>query len=97
VSHVDWNELDLSALAEQLRRGRRDGEAERMIVAFEHAVELARAEPAFLDDLLVAVVCLLAHAGDTTPREVLETYFRHAMPDQHWRAELAPLLAEPGG
>jgi hypothetical protein len=96
VSRVDWNQLDITALAGQLRRGSRDEDAERMIVAFEHAVELARAEPAFLDDLLVAVVCLLAHAEGTTPRDVLETYFRHAMPDQRWRAELAPLLAEPG-
>ncbi len=93
---VDWNDLDLTALAGQLRRGRRDPDAERLIVAFEHALELARADGAFLDDLLVAVVCLLAHAEGTTPRDVLETCFRRAMPDTRWRSELAPLLAEPG-
>jgi hypothetical protein len=92
VGRVDWNDLDLTALAGQLRRGRRDDAAERMIVAFEHAVALARADEAFLDDLLVAVVCLVAHAERTTPRDVLERYFRRAMPDQRWRAELAPLL-----
>jgi len=65
-----------------------------MIVAFEHARELARSDEAFLDDLLVAVVCLLAHAEGTTPRDVLEECFRRAMPDSRWRADLAPLLTE---
>jgi hypothetical protein len=96
VKGVDWNELDLTPLAGQLRRGHRELDGERMVVAFEHALELARADAAFLDDLLVAVVCLLAHAEEATPREVLETYFRRAMPDDRWRADLAPLLAEPG-
>jgi hypothetical protein len=96
VSHVDWNELDLTALAGQLRGGSRDEDAERMVVAFEHSVALARADESFLDDLLVAVVCLLAHAEGTTPREILERYFRRAMADQRWRAELAPLLAARG-
>jgi hypothetical protein len=96
MSHFDWNELDLTALAGQLRRGSRDEDAERMVVAFEHAVALARADEAFLDDLLVAVVCLLSHAEATTPREILEGYFRRAIPDQRWRAELAPLLAARG-
>jgi hypothetical protein len=90
---VDWNELDLTALAGQLRRGHRPAQAERMIVAFEHAVELARADEAFLDDLLVAVVCLLAHAADSSPRDVLDECFRRAMPDARWKADLAPLLA----
>jgi hypothetical protein len=93
---IDWNELDLTALAAQLRRGSRDEDAERMVVAFEHAVALARADEAFLDDLLVAVVCLLAHAEGTTPREILDGYFRRAMTDQRWRVELAPLLAARG-
>jgi hypothetical protein len=93
MRRVDWNELDLTALAGQLRRGRRRHEAERMIVAFQHARELARADEAFLDDLLVAVVCLLAHAADTTPRDVLEHCFKRAMPDSRWKADLAPLLA----
>ena len=89
---VDWNELDLTPLAGQLRRRRRH-EAERMIVAFEHARELARADEVFLDDLLVAVVCLLAHAEGTTPRDVLEQCFKRAMPDSRWKADLAPLLS----
>jgi hypothetical protein len=93
MRRVDWNELDLSALAGRLRRGRRKDEAERMIVAFKHARELARADEAFLDDLLVAVICLLAHAEHTTPRDVLEQCFKRAMPDSRWKADLAPLLA----
>lgn len=94
MRRVDWTELDLTALAGRLRRGRRKHDAERMIVAFEHARELARTDDAFLDDLLVAVVCLLAHAEGTTPRDVLEQCFRRAMPDGRWKADLAPLLAE---
>jgi hypothetical protein len=94
MRRVDWNELDLTALAGQLRSGRRKLDAERMIVAFEHARELARADEAFLDDLLVAVVCLLAHAEETTPRDVLEQCFKRAMPDSRWKADLAPLLAQ---
>ena len=41
---VDWNALDLSALIGRLRRGKSETEAERMVIAFEHAVELARAK-----------------------------------------------------
>ena len=93
MSRVDWEELDLSALAQQLRRGRKEIEAERMIVAFEHCVELAKADEAFLDDLLVAVVCLLAHSHDKTPRDVLEECFKRAMPDARWQVDIAPLLA----
>ena len=52
-----------------------------MIVAFEHCVELARADEAFLDDVLVAVVCLLAHSNGSTPRDVLDECFKRAMPD----------------
>ncbi len=43
--------------------------------------------------MLVAVVCLLAHAADTTPRDVLEQCFKRAMPDSRWQADIAPLLA----
>jgi hypothetical protein len=89
---VDWNALELTALTARLRRGKSQIEAERLVVAFEHAVELARADESFLDDLLVAVVCLLAHAEGATPRDVLEAYFRRTMPDARWRAELEPLL-----
>ncbi len=93
MGHVDWEELDLTALAQQLRRGRKDIEAERMIVAFEHCVELAKADEAFLDDVLVAVVCLLAHSHDKTPRDVLDECFKRAMPDARWQVDIAPLLA----
>jgi len=93
VSGVDWNDIDLTALARQLRRGQRQAAAERLIVAFEHAVELARADEAFLDDLLVAVICLLAHAEASTPRDVLDECFRRAMPDSRWRGDIAPLLS----
>jgi hypothetical protein len=93
MSHVDWENLDLTAVAEQLRRSHKEIEAERMIVAFEHCVELAKADEAFLDDVLVAVVCLLAHAHEKTPRDVLDECFKRAMTDTRWHADLAPLLS----
>jgi hypothetical protein len=93
MGRVDWEDLDLTALAQQLRRGRKEIEAERMIVAFEHCVELAKADEAFLDDVLVAVVCLLAHSHDKTPRDVLDECFKRAMPDARWQVDIAPLLA----
>ena len=93
MTRVDWESLDLTALAQQLRRGRKEIEAERMIVAFEHCVELAKADEAFLDDVLVAVVCLLAHSHDKTPRDVLDECFKRAMPDARWQVDIAPLLA----
>ena len=93
MSHVDWENLDLTAVAEQLRRSHKEIEAERMIVAFEHCVELAKADEAFLDDVLVAVVCLLAHSHEKTPRDVLDECFKRAMTDTRWHADLAPLLS----
>ena len=93
MSGVDWTDLDLTALGQQLRRGRKEIEAERMIVAFEHCVELAKVDEAFLDDVLVAVVCLLAHSHESTPRDVLEECFKRAMPDTRWQVDIAPLLA----
>jgi hypothetical protein len=92
VSGVDWRGLDLTALTQQLRRGRKEPDGERIIVAFEHAVELAKTDEAFLDDLLGAVVCLLAHAHESTPRHVLEECFKRAMPDSRWHLDIAPLL-----
>ena len=93
MGSVEWEEIDLTALAQQLRRGRKEIEAERMIVAFEHCVELAKADEAFLDDVLVAVVCLLAHSHEKTPRDVLDECFKRAMTDTRWHADLAPLLS----
>ena len=93
MSRVDWENLDLTAVAQQLRRSHKEIEAERMIVAFEHCVELAKADEAFLDDVLVAVVCLLAHSHEKTPRDVLDECFKRAMPDARWQVDIAPLLA----
>ena len=93
MGRVDWDELDLTALAQQLRRGRKEIEAERMIVAFEHCVELAKADEAFLDDVLVAVVlparALARQDAARRARRVLQA--RHA--GRRWQVDIAPLLA----
>jgi hypothetical protein len=92
MAAVDWSGFDLEQLAERLREDRRAPDAERTIWAFERALEIARADPELLDDVLAAIVCLIARVGETTPRDVLETYFRRAPSDWRWRDELLPLL-----
>jgi hypothetical protein len=42
--------------------------------------------------LLVACVCLVAHAEGETPRTVLEHRFRRAVSDAEWREHFATLL-----
>jgi hypothetical protein len=92
VTTVDWHSFDLEQLAERLREERSAPDAERTVWAFERALEIARADAELLDYALAAIVCLLARAGETTPRDVLETYFRRAPSDWRWRDELRPLL-----
>jgi hypothetical protein len=89
---TDWGTVDLERLAERLRQERSAPDAEKTIWAFERALEVARVETELLDYVLAAVVCLIARAGDITPREVLETFFRRAPSDLRWRDELRPLL-----
>jgi hypothetical protein len=89
---MDWDKLDLSALFEQIRERSMGHDAEKMIWAFERALETARIDEHLLDHLLVAAACLIAQAQSVTPRTVLEQYFRRAVPDDEWRDRYAPLL-----
>jgi hypothetical protein len=63
-----------------------------MVWAFERALATARIDEHLLDYLLVAVVCLVAHAQSETPRTVLEQVFRRSVSDDEWRERYAPLL-----
>ena len=89
---VDWDSFDIDRLAAQLREDLGGAEAERMIWAFEEAIRIARAGADVLPHFLAAVTCLLARAEETTPRTVLETFFRRAASDERWRERYLPLF-----
>ena len=89
---MDWDNIDPSALFEQIREHFIGPDAERMIWSFERALDAARVDSSLLDYLLVATACLIAHAQRVTPRTVLEQYFRRAVPDDVWRERYATLL-----
>jgi hypothetical protein len=89
---VDWDQFRLERLAGELRDELNGPEAERMIFAFEEALRLARADEELLAHLLAATTCLLAHVEGTTPRDVLERFFRRSVSDQVWRERYVPLF-----
>jgi hypothetical protein len=89
---MDWDEFRLEALATQIREELGGSEAERMVFAFEEALRLARIDPELLPHFLGAVTCLLARVEETTPRHVLETFFRRSASDDVWRERYLPLF-----
>jgi hypothetical protein len=89
---MDWHEFDLERLADGLRGDRDAPDAERTLWAFERVLEIARGDGELLQYVLTAAVCMVARAEGTTPRHVLETYFRRSPSDERWYAELRPLL-----
>jgi hypothetical protein len=93
VQPPDWQSFDLEHLAEELRDALPAPEREKTIWAFEQVLRVARIDEHLLDHLLVAAVCLLARANDTTPRDVLEDFFRRSVPDEEWRRRYAWLFA----
>jgi hypothetical protein len=90
---MDWENVNSAPLFEELRNRLGGAEGERMIWAFERAFEVARIDETLLDYVLAAAVCLVARAHDSTPRAVLEQFFRRSVSDDTWRAHYAPLLA----
>jgi len=93
MSTIDWHELDLSAVASELRATLPAAEAEKMVWAFEQALSTARIDGDLLRYLLAAVASLLARADDSSPRTVLETFFRRSVSDEEWRDRFAGLFA----
>jgi hypothetical protein len=89
---MDWHSVDLAALNDELRTTLDPPEAEKIVYALEEALRIARVDDALLDCLLVAAVCLRAHAEDDTPRGVLERVFRRSVSDAEWRERYAGLL-----
>ena len=89
---MDWHAVDTGALNEELRAALPPDEAEKMVYAFEEALRVGRVDDELLDCLLLAAVCLRAHADGITPRTVLERFFRRSVSDGEWRERYAGLL-----
>jgi len=89
---VDWDGVDTAQLFDVIREQAPPADAERMIWALEHILEGARVDPALLDHLAVAAICVLSYRDGETPRHVLEFLFRRAIDDGRWRSEYASLL-----
>jgi hypothetical protein len=89
----DWHEIDLDALAGELRASLPPAEAEKMIWAFERALSVAQIDADLLRYLLAATASLIAGAEGSSPRTVFEAYFRRSVSDDEWRSHYAHLLA----
>ena len=93
MAAVDWDNLELEKLVRELRENVGGPDGEKMVWAFEQALSVARIDPGLLDYVLAAVVCLLAHSTDETPRAVLEAFFRRSISDREWRERYVELFA----
>lgn len=92
MATYDWDAFDLEKLAAELRADPGGAEGERLIWAFEEALRIARAGDDLLPHFLAAATCLLARAEQTTPRTVLEAFFRRSASDESWRERYLPLF-----
>ena len=91
----NWHELELGYLHEELRRTLPAPEAEKMIGAFEQALDVAKVDGDLLRYLLAAVASLVARAEESSPRAVFEAFFRRSVSDDEWRDRYAGLLTSP--
>jgi hypothetical protein len=90
---LDWDRLDLEALADELRATLPPADAEKMVWSFEQALAVARIDGDLLRYLLAAVASLLARAEESSPRDVFEAFFRRSVSDDEWRDRYARLLS----
>jgi hypothetical protein len=93
VTVVDWHSIDLEELTRELRGNLNGPDADKLIWAFERAVEVARTDDDLLSYLAVAILCLLARLDESSPRSVLESFFRQSVTDEDWRRTYLPLFA----
>jgi hypothetical protein len=89
---LDWHEVNLATLADELRATLPPAEAEKMVWAFEQALAVARVDADLLRYVLAAVASLLARAEESSPRAVFEAFFRRSVSDDDWRQRYAALL-----
>lgn len=90
---VDWDSFDLEEFTRELRGNLNEPDADKLIWAFERAVEVARIDDDLLSYLVVATLCLLARLDESSPRAVLEAFFRRSVTDEAWRQTYLPLFA----
>lgn len=90
---VDWNNFDLEEFTRELRGNLAGPDADKLVWAFERAVEVARIDDDLLSYLVVATLCLLARLDESSPRSVLESFFRQSVTDEAWRRTYLPLFA----
>jgi hypothetical protein len=93
VTVVDWEKFDLEGLTRELHANLDGPDAGKLIYAFEHAVQVARIDEELLSYLVVAILCLLARLDESSPRTVLETFFKRSVTDEDWRRTYLPLFA----
>jgi hypothetical protein len=89
---LDWHDVSLDTLADELRATLPPAEAEKMLWAFEQVLAVARIDGDLLRYHLAAVAALLARAEGTSPRAVFEAFFRRSVSDDEWRDRYAGLL-----
>ena len=90
---VDWESFDLDEFTRELRGNLNGPDADKLIWAFQEAVEVARIDDDLLSYLVVASLCLLARVDESSPRTVLEAFFRRSVSDEDWRRTYLPLFA----
>jgi hypothetical protein len=93
VAVVDWDNFDFEQFASELRGNLNGQDAEKLIWAFEQAVRVARIDDDLLSYMTVAIVCLLARMDESSPRAVLDAFFRRSVSDEDWRRTYLPLFA----
>jgi hypothetical protein len=86
------DEVVLKRLGDFLRRTPGGAEGEKMVWAFERALGVAAVDTELLGHLLAATVCLVAVNEGSTPRTVLEAFFRRSVSDNRWREVYEPLF-----
>ena len=89
---MDCADVDLDGLVEELRASNPSAEAERLIRAFEEVLRLVRFDLELLPSLLAAAVSLSAYVEESSPRTVLEQWFRRSVPDEVWHERYRPLF-----
>jgi hypothetical protein len=89
---MNWSEIDLEGLVDELHASNEPADAERMVRAFKEMLRLVRIDPELLPSLLAASVSLSACVEGSSPRTVLEQWFRRSVPDEVWRERYLPLF-----
>jgi hypothetical protein len=88
----DWDGFDLEKLVDELSQDPGGSEGASMIYAFEEALRVARLDERLLSHLVAATICLLARVEGSTPRDILEAFFRRSVSDTVWRERYLPLF-----